>query len=835
MAASFASGFALSARTVTEFFAASVARNPAAVAVVSGETELTYAELAERSDRLAGHLRQHGVRPESRVAVLLPRSVDYVVAVLAVVKAGGVYVPVDPEYPPERRRYLLADARPVVVLDALPATEDRPEPPPAGGHPLGAAYIMYTSGSTGTPKGVEVTHADIVALTQDPCFAQGHERVLLHSPQVFDASTYELWVPLLRGGTVVVAPPGRLDTERLARTVAEHGVTALWLTAGLFSVMAEHHAEALAGVRQLWTGGDVVSPQAVRRVREAHPDLTVVNGYGPTETTTFAARHPVTGDVGAVVPIGAAMDAMRLYVLDERLRLVPPGVTGELYIAGTGVARGYLDQPALTAERFVADPYMPGERMYRSGDLVRRNADGALEFLGRADDQVKLRGFRIEPAEVEAVLRGHPGITQAVVLARGDRLVAYVVGETEGVREALAQRLPDYLVPSAVVPVEAIPLTANGKVDRAALPDPAAPTGGRAPRTPQEEALCEVFAEVLGVHRVGIDESFFDLGGHSLLATRLISRIRAVLGVELPIRALFQSPTVAGLAGQLQLDVQEDTLGVLLPLRPHGTRPPLFCVHPAGGLSWPYGALLQHLDPDVPLYGLQARGLAGDEEPAASVADMVEDYLAQLRAVQPHGPYHLLGWSFGAVVAHALAERLQELGERTDLLVVIDAVPAKPLPEEAREQIAALEMSKVYLGMLEAFHIDTDGIDEAGLTHEEFLRILSAENTAFATMDERIAEAAMRILQNNVAIGALHRHGRVATDLLIFTATDNGEYVIDPEVWSPYIEGRILHHRVTSSHHALMQPESLRQLGPALAAELRSHHTHHIHSTHRED
>ncbi|MCK1815260.1 amino acid adenylation domain-containing protein, partial [Streptomyces sp. XM4011] len=408
------------------------------MAVVSGETELTYAELAERSDRLAGHLRQHGVRPESRVAVLLPRSVDYVVAVLAVVKAGGVYVPVDPEYPPERRRYLLADARPVVVLDALPATEDRPEPPPAGGHPLGAAYIMYTSGSTGTPKGVEVTHADIVALTQDPCFAQGHERVLLHSPQVFDASTYELWVPLLRGGTVVVAPPGRLDTERLARTVAEHGVTALWLTAGLFSVMAEHHAEALAGVRQVWTGGDVVSPQAVRRVREAHPDLTVVNGYGPTETTTFAARHPVTGEVGAVVPIGAAMDAMRLHVLDAELRPVPPGTTGELYIAGTGVARGYLDRPALTAERFVADPFAPGERMYRSGDLVRRNADGDLEFLGRADDQLKLNGFRVEPGEVEAVLRDHPGVRDAVVVAREDRpgerrLVGYVVpAPTEG-------------------------------------------------------------------------------------------------------------------------------------------------------------------------------------------------------------------------------------------------------------------------------------------------------------------------------------------------------------------------------------------------------------------
>ncbi|MGK5549866.1 amino acid adenylation domain-containing protein, partial [Streptomyces sp. URMC 127] len=350
--------------------------------------------MEERAGRLAGWLVRRGVGAGSRVGVALGRSVEAVVAMLAVLKAGGAYVPLDPAYPAERLEFIAEDARLVLVIDADVMAGER------SGVVVGdrvvageqAAYVMYTSGSTGLPKGVEVTHADVVGLASDGCWGGAQRRVLWHSPEVFDASTFEVWVPLLTGGTVVIASSGELEVE-----ITAGRVTGLWLTSGLFSVLVEHHLEAFAGVEQVWAGGDVVSPVAVRRVLDAHPGLSVVNGYGPTETTTFATRYVVSGEVNDGVPIGRPMDGMRAYVLDDHLALVPPGVPGELYLAGAGVARGYVDRPALTAERFVADPYTGdgvGARMYRTGDLVRWNRDGQLEYLGRADDQVKIRGFR---------------------------------------------------------------------------------------------------------------------------------------------------------------------------------------------------------------------------------------------------------------------------------------------------------------------------------------------------------------------------------------------------------------------------------------------------------
>ncbi|MGW5863081.1 amino acid adenylation domain-containing protein [Streptomyces sp. NPDC055239] len=575
--------------TITALFGRQVRLTPDAIAVGSDDSSLTYRELDVRARRLARGLALRGVGPESVVAIALPRSPDAVVALLGVLKAGAAYLPMDSDYPAERVEFMLRDARPVLLLttagaaDGLPGScpavepkeleelgADAPEPAPAQ-HPSRLAYVIYTSGSTGTPKGIGATHRDVVGLATDGRWQGGaHERVLLHSPLAFDASVYELWVPLLNGGRVVVGPPEDLTPDVLAGQVARHDVTALWLTSALFNLLVEEDAHCLTGLREVWVGGDRVSPTAVNEAVAACPDTVFVNGYGPTETTVFATSHRIdpAAPATAEVPIGRPLDAMRGYVLDARLRPVAPHAPGELYVAGTGVARGYLHRSAQTAERFVACPFgAAGERMYRTGDLVVRDADGDLVYQGRADAQVKVRGFRIEPGEIETALLAHPGVSHAAVIAREDggtgtakQLVGYVVpaqdrGTTPGsdvlpgeLREFVAERLPEFMVPAAVVVLDRLPLTANGKLDRAALPAPEfTGTDYRAPLTPDEEILAGVFAEVLGRSRVGIDDDFFTLGGDSIQSIQVVSRARAQ-GVHVSSREIFQHRTVAELA-----------------------------------------------------------------------------------------------------------------------------------------------------------------------------------------------------------------------------------------------------------------------------------------------
>ncbi|KAA2257273.1 amino acid adenylation domain-containing protein [Solihabitans fulvus] len=570
--------------TVHGLFAEQVRRTPDAIAVAADGVEVSYAELDRSSTALARRLTDLGVRAESRVGLLLERSVEFVIAELAVLKAGGAYVPLDARAPADRMRLVLAEAEaevlltdhtwadlaakvhsgPTVVVDADSA--EVVHGPAAFVDPECLAYVMYTSGSTGTPKGVAVRHRDVVALVHDHRFDNGaHDRVLLHSPPAFDASTYELWVPLLRGGRVVLAPPGAVDADVVRHTTTAHGVTALWLTAGVFRVLAQESPHCLDGVREVWTGGDVVPAWAVRRVLDACPGLVVVDGYGPTETTTFATAHRMSDAelVAEPVPIGHALDHNQVYVLDAALRPTPVGVAGELHITGGGLARGYLRRPGLTADRFVADPFgAPGSRMYRTGDLVRWTADGELEFVGRVDEQVKIRGFRIEPGEIEAALTGLPEVAEAVVVAASGsggtrRLVAYVVpspGSSEvrpaALGAALAGLLPDYMVPTAFVLLDELPLSRHGKLDRAALPVPDLAEqriGFVAPRTEAELLLAGIWAEVLGVPSVGVEDNFFELGGDSILSIQVVSRARrAGLGV-MP-RDVFARPTVAALA-----------------------------------------------------------------------------------------------------------------------------------------------------------------------------------------------------------------------------------------------------------------------------------------------
>ncbi|MFH8447579.1 amino acid adenylation domain-containing protein, partial [Streptomyces sp. NPDC018026] len=587
-------GIETPAATVPELFEAQVVRTPEAPAVVADGFSVSYGELEVRANRLARLLVAEGVGPESVVAVCMERGVDLVVALLGVLKAGGAYLPVDPAYPAERMTFMLEDAAPVAVLttmrsgstlppdtpritldaptvtgtlDALAAGTLRPDErvaPTAPGHP---AYVIYTSGSTGRPKGVLVEHRSVAGLLTWAGATFGADelsRVLASTSLNFDVSVFEIFGPLVSGGSVEVVQ------DLLALAEEPRTFRPVSLISAVPSALAQVLGDEApsARPRTVVLAGEALTAGAVSSVRDAFPGARIANIYGPTEATVYSTAWYANGDSHGTPPIGRPISNARVYVLNARMEPVPGGVVGELYIAGGGLARGYLRRPALTAERFVAHPFgAAGERLYRTGDLVRRRADGNLEYSGRADEQVKVRGFRIELGEVQAAVTACPSVAQAVVVARADRtadlrLVAYVVPVTgagtdelvHDIRQFVGDRLPGYMVPSGIVVLDALPLSVNGKLDRAALPDPGlAVVGvgvGRGPVTVREELLCAVFAEVLGVPSVRVEDDFFVLGGHSLLATRLVSRVRAVLGVELPLRALFEAPTVAGLAGR---------------------------------------------------------------------------------------------------------------------------------------------------------------------------------------------------------------------------------------------------------------------------------------------
>ncbi|HEV8156631.1 MAG TPA: amino acid adenylation domain-containing protein, partial [Gaiellales bacterium] len=593
--------------TLPALFAAQAACTPDAVAVVFEDRTLSYAALDAHANRLAHRLRDWGVGPDVLVGVCAERSLELVVGLLAVLKAGGAYVPLDPEYPAERLIAMVSDAglrvtllqgaavealplqdgvtRILLELDASPSLLASVSAPSLDDlHVDHLAYMIYTSGSTGKPKGAANTHAGLhnrLAWMQDAYGLTGDDVVLQKTPFSFDVSVWEFFWPLIVGARLVMAAPGvHRDPARLVETIRREGVTTLHFVPSMLQAFIEHVAweqtedvPAWASLRRVICSGEALPAELRDRVGKYLPQVQLENLYGPTEASIDVTRWACAGDQSAEVPIGRPIWNTQAYVLDGGLEPVPAGVVGELYIAGVGLARGYLNRASLTAERFVADPNgsshgSAGSRMYRTGDLARWRADGVLEFLGRADAQVKLRGFRIEPGEIEAALVGQPGVSQAAVIARpdgqngaggGQRLIGYVVGaagtvlDTAALRAALSRQLPDYMVPSALVVLERLPLTPNGKLDRRALPEPelGASHSHRAPRTPQEEILCGLFAEVLSVERVGVDDNFFERGGHSLLATRLISRIRATLNVEVAIRSLFEAPSVAALAARL--------------------------------------------------------------------------------------------------------------------------------------------------------------------------------------------------------------------------------------------------------------------------------------------
>src|SRR3954471_15823196 len=839
--------------TLPELFAAQVARTPDADAVVFEDERLSYGELDARASRLAHHLRGLGVGPEVVVGLCIERSLAMLVGLLGILKAGGAYLPLDPDYPPERLAFMLADAGApvlltraalrahlpahdahVVCLDAdWPAIAQQPATAPAANlAPQHPAYVIYTSGSTGTPKGVMIDHAALgnyIAWGIPACRLSTGTGAPVLNALAFDATVTALFLPLL-SGKLVALPPEQNQFEILADRYGAGDFSLLKLTPSHLDML--NHVGPIERLSRLTNcivvGGESVTGAHLAPWRRHIPQTQIIIHYGPTETTCGSTTYKLqTSDPDdGVMPIGRPIWNTQVYVLDGGLEPVPAGVSGELYIAGSGLARGYVGRAGLTAERFVADPFgIAGSRMYRTGDLARWRGDGVLEFLGRADAQVKVRGFRIEPGEIEAALVGHGDVAQAAVIARedgpgGKRLVGYVVAAGAAVPDAavlrahLGRSLPEHMVPSAFVVLDRLPLTPNGKLDRRALPAPEQPVGAvrRVPRTPQEEILCALFAEVLGLERVGIDDNFFALGGHSLLATRLISRIRSTLDVELAIRSLFEAPTVEALCDRLNgSQPDRSPLDVLLPLRPSGSLPPLFCIHPGGGLSWSYSGLMRHLPSDRPIYGLQARGILHPETSPRTLEDMDADYVTVIRQIQPTAPYHLLGWSFGGLVAHAMATHLQECGETVALLALLDCYPVAGQSHPQNE--TELDDETILAKQLKALGYYSG---DAPLQVSSALDILRQEGDILANLDEHQVAAIIQVMKQNSRLARAFLPRRFRGDALLFAATQDNSRP-EPHKWQPYVSGKIAVHEVDCEHVHMMRPIPLAQIGRVLA------------------
>ncbi|SDH70012.1 non-ribosomal peptide synthetase [Nonomuraea jiangxiensis] len=813
------------------------ARTPTAPAVCYDGIWITYRELTERARAITARLLATGTRPGDVVGVCLERGPDLLPALLGVLGAGAAYLPLEPDLPPERLAYMIEDARARTVLtgpggaevlpdgvalaldDPLPdaAVPEADSPPDV--HPDALAYVIFTSGSTGRPKGVGVSHRAIVNRLQWMQEAFGltaDERVLHKTPLSFDVSVWELFWPLMVGAGLVVAEPGgHRDSARLAALATAHRVTTAHFVPSMLELFLDE--PGLPELRRIICSGEALGPELAARCHDRLPHTELHNLYGPTEAAVDVTWHPCEPGE-RLVPIGRPVANTRLEVLDADGRRVPVGTPGELCLGGVQLARGYVNRPELTAERFVPDPYgPPGARLYRTGDVARWLPSGEVQYLGRTDFQVKIRGQRVELGEIEALLTADPAVRAAVVVLRGERLVGYVVPESDksdqfpesdqapqsdqapggdglpDLATMLRRRLPDHMVPTAWVRLDALPVTANGKLDRGALPEPG--DTGRAPylppRDPFEAKLGTLWEETLGVDAVGVHDDFFALGGHSLLALRLTMRLRKELGRDVPLSTVLTAPTVAQLAAELRRPQDNDGAPQrIVPLRPGGDRDPVFLFHALGGQVFRYLPLTRHLGPDQPVYAIQAAGLAPGEEPHATLAEMVDDYTAHLLKVRPHGPYVLGGYCIGGNIALETARRLREMGEEVPLVVLFYSDAEEPVLRASLEDDAVLLTHALAGGKVQ---VDLDDLHRMS-PDERLLAVIDAAARADTlqpdTADLRQARRFVEVFRANAHAVGHYRHDPYDGDVLLFSPAAEG-VPPDDMGWRNVVTGRL--------------------------------------------
>ncbi len=858
-----------SERSLGELFLEQAVRQPARIALSGSGRDISYQLLAAAALDLHSRLIEVGVEAGDRVALCAPSVPEMVAAQIAILLAGASCVPLDPEYPDARLRFMLVDSAATVLLTTpaqaarlpeveptillTPIADDMPLPPPRQFQiPADAAsHVFYTSGSTGTPKGVIIRHRGVARLALGGSFMDfGPDDSFLQSaPISFDAALLEIWMPLLHGGRVVLTGENGPSLPAIARAIREQGVTCLWLTAGLFQTMVDEHLADLSGLRYLLAGGDVLSPSHVRRAFEALPGTTLINGYGPTENTTFTCCHTVTrADLDRrSIPIGRPIGNSTVHLLDSRMRPVPVGIPGELFTGGDGLALGYLNHDALTASRFPVHPdHGP---LYRTGDLCRWLPDGGIEFLGRSDSQVKIRGFRIELEEIEAHLASHPGVRQVKVAVRGDtaeskHIVAWVIpaegvtAEPAALGEYLAERLPGYMRPAGIAVIESLPLSANGKIDVSALPDPSRRAGpsvdraGEAPVGDIEQRLAAIWADLLGVPEIARDDDFFALGGHSLMALRLFSRMNREFDTTLPLAALLGHPTIRELAGLVGPPPSVAAIpspvgagkGVFVTLCSGGRHAPLVCVHGGDGGVIFYRGLVTHLPNQFPVHAIESAELSRSEAvEVSSVEETAAAYVSSLLAFQPCGPFRLAGYSFGGVVAHAMACQLVEMGHTVEFLGLFDTY--SPVAQTvACSPIARLSLFWQQHGdipPLERLSLLRRRIRDGVETHRRIRsEVLAAKSNGPAEAYSDLRRVQIR--EENWRAMQAYQPARFPGRITLFKATTASDKVEWPSDygWSSTAGGGLRIVTVAGSHLTLFDPENVEALASALEQAL---------------